>query len=351
MPGGLTNLFCPIIDPGQCGDTAYLRLLKDLLCQFEEVAPCEFKEIMVVPCATLPNDFAAFWTDPPLDCLELPDSALVIEDCAAPVLWRWNGVNWVQVTQVTAIVSSQVLNNDVAQRNVGDLVIWDTTADQAVTGTVTPGHILSAGVVIDNNVASLAMGRIAHQGIVNVNVGAAVVRGDRLQTSAVKGEAQARSSATSLGGPGDIIVLQAGGPGLVPCYINIAVKNLLEFDLNYSNPNTITNSVVYVGIGPVITVNTTGERVEVGGAYGYLNAGDTALARIRNLTTGVVPSVRHVGSLAAAVNGTGWIWGIDAPAPGANQYQMEFRAQTGGGGNNINIVDVFLSARPYARYH
>lgn len=80
-----------------------------------------------------------------------------------------------------AVYLDHVLNNSGATLNDGDVVIWDSSADRAVTTTTTLGDSRTAGVW-RGQTATAAYGRLQVSGIGYVNATAAVTRGDRLRT-------------------------------------------------------------------------------------------------------------------------------------------------------------------------
>lgn len=82
-----------------------------------------------------------------------------------------------------------VLNNSGVTLEHGDVVIWDSSADRAVTRTTTPNDRLIAGVW-QGRAANGAYGRVQVSGIGLVSTAAAVTRGLRLGTAATAGTAQ-----------------------------------------------------------------------------------------------------------------------------------------------------------------
>lgn len=115
-----------------------------------------------------------------------------------------------------------VLNNSGGTLNDGDVVIWDSTADRAVTTTTTPGNELVAGVWRGQTLAA-GYGRMQTAGIGYVNASAAVTRGDLLQTStSAKAGVAVASGVTLLARA----LETTSGSGLVLC--NIRIEKLTE---------------------------------------------------------------------------------------------------------------------------
>lgn len=82
-----------------------------------------------------------------------------------------------------------VVNNSGATRNTGDVVVWDSTADRAVTTTTTRDAKAVAGVWQGKTAAS-GYGRVLQKGIGYVFANSAVTRGDLLTTSTTAGQVQ-----------------------------------------------------------------------------------------------------------------------------------------------------------------
>ncbi len=89
-----------------------------------------------------------------------------------------------------------VLNNSGGTLKTGDVVIWDTSAQRAVTTTTTQNNALVAGVWVGTT-PNGSYGRVLYRGIGLVRTIAAVARGDMLSTSATA--KQARVPASSVG--------------------------------------------------------------------------------------------------------------------------------------------------------
>lgn len=115
-----------------------------------------------------------------------------------------------------------VLNNSGAVLNDGDVVVWDSAADRAVTTTTTLGDDRVAGVV-RGQIPAAGFGRIQISGIGYVNASAAVTRGDALQVSAtVKTVVSTLNMAMLLGRA----LETTAGSGLV--LSNIRLENVTE---------------------------------------------------------------------------------------------------------------------------
>lgn len=115
-----------------------------------------------------------------------------------------------------------VLNNSGGTLEDGDVVVWDSSADCAVTTTTTLGDDRVAGVV-RGRIANAGYGRIQTLGIGYVNASAAVTRGDALQVSATtKRAVTTLNLATILGRA----LETTAGAGLV--LANIQIETITE---------------------------------------------------------------------------------------------------------------------------
>lgn len=111
-----------------------------------------------------------------------------------------------------------VLNNSGVELNTGDVVIWDTTADRAVTTTTTANSTLVAGVW-QGRTANGGYGRLLVRGIGLVRVnGAVAARNQVLTTSTTAKQAQAVEGRNRIGVSLEI----TGGAGLCLAAVNVA---------------------------------------------------------------------------------------------------------------------------------
>lgn len=88
--------------------------------------------------------------------------------------------NWVNAADGVYLVD--IINNSGITLETGDVVIWDSSADRAVTTTTTRNNRLVAGVWVGRT-ANGGAGRLQKSGIGLVNASAALTRGNRIGTS------------------------------------------------------------------------------------------------------------------------------------------------------------------------
>lgn len=116
-----------------------------------------------------------------------------------------------------------VLNNSGGALVEGDVVIWDTTADRAVTTSTTQGDPKVAGVWLSRTPAS-GYGRLLVRGVGRVNANAAVTRGSALVQSTTAKQAAILAAGTS-GQKAVAFTLNAtSGAGLVECYVDAPLQ-------------------------------------------------------------------------------------------------------------------------------
>jgi len=123
------------------------------------------------------------------------------------------------VNAAAGVYVDNVLNNSGGTLNTGDVVIWDSTADRAVTTTTTQGDKRLAGIWVGRT-ANGSYGRVLVDGIGYVNAGAAITRGNLLVTSTVAKQAVANllfALDTDIG----IALETTSGSGLVLTYVKV----------------------------------------------------------------------------------------------------------------------------------
>lgn len=112
-----------------------------------------------------------------------------------------------------------VLNNSGGQLEDGDVVVWDTTADRAVTTSATFDNPLLAGVW-RGRTAAAGYGRVQIKGIGYVNASAAITRGNYLVSSATIKRAAALIN-VSVGAVLGLALETTGGAGYVLAEISV----------------------------------------------------------------------------------------------------------------------------------
>jgi hypothetical protein len=122
------------------------------------------------------------------------------------------------VNAATGVYLDNILNNSGVTLQDGDVVIWDATADRAITAGTTFDDPLLAGVWRGRTVAA-GYGRVQVRGIGTVNVDAAVTRGDTLVTSATTKKASVNT--TIVGAVLGTALETTSGAGFVLAHINV----------------------------------------------------------------------------------------------------------------------------------
>lgn len=121
------------------------------------------------------------------------------------------------VNAAPGVYLDNVLNNSGGTLVTGDVVIWDTSADRAVTTTTRLNHTRAAGVWVGRTDDG-DYGRVLKTGVGFVNTNAAVTRGDRLVTSSTA--KQAGISTTAETGRQVATALETtSGSGLALCNV------------------------------------------------------------------------------------------------------------------------------------
>lgn len=115
------------------------------------------------------------------------------------------------------IYLDNILNNSGADLETGDVVIWDTSADRAVTTTTRANDRLTAGVWVGRT-ATGSRGRVLKTGIGLVKTNAAVTRGNRLGTSTTAKQA-AINTLAQIGRYLAQALETTGAEGLALCYV------------------------------------------------------------------------------------------------------------------------------------
>ena len=106
-------------------------------------------------------------------------------------------------------------------------VIWDSTADRAVTTTTTADNKLLAGVWVGRT-ANGSYGRVLTDGVGYVNGGAAITRGATVINSSVAKQAISTAQ-RPLGSHLGIALETTTGSGLIICRVKVAFANALAF--------------------------------------------------------------------------------------------------------------------------
>lgn len=112
-----------------------------------------------------------------------------------------------------------VLNNSGGILVEGDVVVWDTTTDRAVTTSTIGGDGKVAGVWVSRTAAG-GYGRVRVRGVGRVNGKVAVARGNALIQSSTAKQADVAAYNTTGQKAFAFALASTAGAGLVECYIN-----------------------------------------------------------------------------------------------------------------------------------
>lgn len=121
------------------------------------------------------------------------------------------------------IYIDNVVNNSGSTLNTGDVVIWDSSADRAVTTTTTADNKLLAGVWQGRTING-GYGRVLSDGVGYVNGGAAFTRGQNVINSGVAKQAISQA-ARPLGARLGIALETTAGAGLALCRVKAEISN------------------------------------------------------------------------------------------------------------------------------
>lgn len=129
------------------------------------------------------------------------------------------------VNAANGVYLDNVLNNSGGTLVTGDVVIWDSTANRAVTTTTTADNKLLAGVWVGRT-ANGSYGRVLTDGIGYVNGGAAFTRGQNVANSAVAKQATS-TALRPLGARLGIALETTSGAGPALCRVKVEISNAL----------------------------------------------------------------------------------------------------------------------------
>lgn len=153
-----------------------------------------------------------------------------------------------------------VKNNSGGTLNTGDVVIWDISADRAVTTSTTAGDIRVAGVW-QGRTANGSYGRVLTDGIGYVNAGAAVTRGDTLVTN---GTVKQVGSSALLATQGELgMALETtSGAGLALAYIRTRRNQRASYQpyaapIGYSHANAYATVLAIAAVSGSLIVPIT----------------------------------------------------------------------------------------------
>ncbi len=196
-----------------------------------------------------------------------------------------------------------ILNNSGITLQTGDVVIWDSTADRAVTITTVPDDPKTAGVWVGRT-ANGAYGRVLVRGVGFVKVGVAVTRGNRLGTKATATEAADFGNWGRLG----IALESAGSAGLIRAAIDVRPQQHYILIRDEKTQNTAGGTFTQ-GAWQTRDLNT---EVTDEGGYAELAANQITLAAGTYRVNIIVPAIQvgaHQARLQNTTDGTTVILG------------------------------------------
>jgi len=171
------------------------------------------------------------------------------------------------------------LNNSGGTLKTGDVVIWDTTTQRAVTTTTVASDTRAAGVWVGTT-ANGSYGRVLYRGIGLVRTDAAVTRGQVLRTSATvkqAGRAGVVSYATANAGlkPFAYALETTLATGLALCYVDCPFPPIEPISMRAAGGGLTTSSGVYVTLATTGALVTTGLDLFAEFSLTYFDSGIT----------------------------------------------------------------------------
>lgn len=253
-----------------------------------------------------------------------------------------------------------ILNNSGQTLQTGDVVIWDSTADRAVTTTTTRDDRRVAGVWIGRTLNG-AYGRVLKSGVGYVKVGAAVTRGNRLGTGTTATAAAEYNTVGRLG----VALQSTGGAGLCLALIDarqavVDIAKLWDSKAQNTaggsmvattwttrdlNSEIDTNGIVSLAANLFTPIAGVYEITVVAPFVGNSGTPTSILCRLLNNTAGIVPTGGYSSVERAQVSDSVTIVlntvfeanGVDAYA--IQYYSTQARA-TDGLGLPINLASI-----------
>lgn len=310
---------------------------------------------------TLTQSAGVMWEIPIAD-IAVANGFVTITDANISPRQEW-------VNASPGVYLDHVLNNSGAILNDGDVVIWDTSADRAVTRTATRDHKKVAGVV-RGQIASGAYGRIQTDGIGYVRVTATTARGDLLVTSTTNGSAVPAGAAAAANAALGSAMEARTGAGLV--LTNIHPRVVLDEDwvVVQDQKASGTTGGTTVGVTGAWTTSTLNTEVTDTGAIATLSANRINLpagfysavwirsfganvgasrTRLRDITNGVT-----LGQAPNTLNPINSIGACEFTLAAAADIELQFWVTTGnanGLGAAVSTGDVEVYANVFLIRH
>lgn len=298
---------------------------------------------------TLTQNAGVMW-DIPLADIAVANGFVTITNANITPRHEW-------VNAPPGIYLDNIVNNSGATRNTGDVVVWDSTADRAVTTTTTRDAKAVAGVWQGKTAAS-GYGRVLKTGIGYVYANSAVTRGDLLTTSTTAGQVQRITSPDGVwNGYVGRALETTSGAGYVLAFIDAHVVSDVDLVVVAEQQNNgVASASITSGAWRTRVINT--ELVDTGG-IASVNAGNnrTTLPRGRYTVEAIAPSganltahrcrVRDITNgvtlaLGAGANNTGTTVAFGAfELTGSADIELQHWVNTtGSGGIAVSTGDV-----------
>lgn len=239
---------------------------------------------------------------------------------------------WTPGGAATGVYLEHIQNRSGAELELGDVVIWDTAHDRAVTTTTTPG-VQIAGIW-QGYTGNLGYGRILVDGIGLVKTNGAVARGARIMTTTV-----AKKGADSNGYDENAFgfALAAAANGYTLARVKVGIEQVRNVSCIYYTPGVLnTGSTTFVD-ADATNLKATGithtSRLKVTFILaGWAAAGNVAHFTIKNQTSGSTAGDASKGLAHAAGADRRPVtvsWIFTALTPGTNyEFRLQYCIQT-----------------------
>lgn len=237
--------------------------------------------------ATLTQSAGIMWEIPLADILLASGFTTIAQSLISPRRFFVNAP--------PAIYLDAVLNNSGATLNEGQVVIWDTTADRAVTTTTVRDSKRVAGVWVGQT-ANGSSGRVLRLGIGYVKADAAITRGDLLTTGTTAGSAtKPGTNEAALNGVIGRALETTSGAGLVLTMVNAHSINDMDYVVVQDQKTSGTTAGnVTAGSYQTRTLNT--KVVDTGSIASLVSTTGVSLPRGRYSVVGFAGSGANLGA-------------------------------------------------------
>lgn len=225
----------------------------------------------------------------PLADIAVVDSFVTITNANITPRHEW-------VNAANGVYLDNILNNSGGTLNTGDAVIWDTTADRAVTTTTTLNHIAPAGAWVGTT-PNGGYGRVLIKGLGLVRTTGALTRGTGIVIGSIV--RQFAGLAIDLVGQIGFMLESSSAGGLALAYIDVQRTNVQAATFAYDVAQNTAGPAYTSGAERTVLVNT-----ELSDPYGIASVASNQIT----LKPGCY---RFYGSVfvqgAAGANRLGWL--------------------------------------------